>query len=116
MRVLFRSGVIALGKNADEPLALHDGEGADVFLRQEFNGIKNGGVGGNGPHRGTFVVQECADGCVAYHADKPLMPHNRPHAKRKVWGLKSGVCGSCGYDGGSVGRPWPDVCDVEPGT
>ena len=43
------AGVIALGKDANQPLAVHDRERPDVFFGEKRNGFKDGGFAGNGP-------------------------------------------------------------------
>ena len=57
--------VIPLGENAHELVVFDDGQGANVFLGQELNRLKHGGLGRNGPHGCSFVVQNRADssGC-----------------------------------------------------
>ncbi len=51
------AGVIALCEKPHELAVRHDEQGADVFVGHELDGLKDRGVGRDGPQSRAFVMQ-----------------------------------------------------------
>jgi len=64
---LAAAGASVVVNDADEQVARHHGQRADVFFRHEPDGIKDGGFRRDVPDGRVFGVKQGADGNLGFH-------------------------------------------------
>src|SRR5207248_62333 len=65
------AGIVALGNDAHEPLALHDQQCPDTLVCHLFDGLIDCRAGSQEPHIPTLVIQEIPDSL--HGGDLPLL-------------------------------------------